>query len=615
MQPLSPTVRVNCALKPGNLPQALFTRLPLFGGSVLIYSLGLLLSGWLANGNPARTFWLAVSVALFWVVCLVSRKPAYLYYLGLGMTTFLSLVGWISAANLDDDYLRFNFISQEILKINRLLSPHLDGLTMHRNTLAGMLAVFGVLGLSYGLFARRRGVRWLGLANSLVMLLWLLITNSRGGLFAFVSGGALLIGLAWPHSSPRQRRYWLGWGLGLTILAGGYLVASGQYTLFTLDRLLNENGNSRLEIWKTTLYMLGEVPLTGFGPGNFEAVYPFYIDPSSLSGRFSQEHAHNIFLQTYGEAGLPGFLAMLMVFGRLVSLCGVAVKKEDYFGNSNNPAQKELCRLAGWGGLAASGTMFVFGLTEYNPWNGQFTFLFWFPLALAAGAYRRENTGLHPVRDFTRPYKAAPLGGKLFLIIAGIFFMLLVTWQGWGLALVNRAGLESQSIWLGANNAQLDNINNLYRESKSSVGWTGVPYRGEAWVAVQKGDTARARQLLEQVIQGQPGDRRSLLMLGDLLAGAGQTAEALPLWRRAGAAALFVDRGRQLFGRDDDLASEPYFLHAIEIDPHLWDGYKFLVGLYQRHSRTPEAIALLEKARQFLPGDPRVLYELNLLKT
>jgi hypothetical protein len=103
-------------------------------------------------------------------------------------------------------------------------------------------------------------------------------------------------------------------------------------------------------------------------------------------------------------------------------------------------------------------------------------------------------------------------------------------------------------------------------------------------------------------------------LLGDLLAATGQPDNALALWQRASAAPIFVARGRRLLDSPDDTRSEPYFLLAQKIDPHLWDSYQFLTMLYQRHGRTAQAIALLEQSEVFLPGDARLSAELNLLK-
>jgi tetratricopeptide (TPR) repeat protein len=593
-------------------------RLPLFGYGMVLYGLGLLISAWFAHGNGVRVFWLVVSFLLFWVIWGIGRKTTYLYYLMLGFCTFLMLVGWICAGNLDDGYLRSNFISDQILRFDSQFSPHLEGLKMHRNTLAGMLAVFGVLALNYGLFASRSWVRWVGRFNCLSMFGLLLATNSRGGLIAFITGSVLLIALTWAGNSKISFRFIIIWGVILLTVTGLYLGASGQYQLFTPERLLNENGTSRLEIWGNTFYMLGDVPLTGFGPGNFEAVYPFYIDPAAVSGRASQEHAHNIFLQVYGETGLTGFLGIALIFSQLTRLIRRSFLKKELFFASPDPSEKQNARavLLGQGGLAASVTMFIYGLTEFNPWNEQFTFLFWLPLALVAAAHTRNRPGrlfISPAR-VTRWYKAGSRPAKLAVTSGGVILSGLLLWQSGGFATVNMAGLAGEQIWLGAGNTSPDSIEKLYRAAENSVGWTGVPRRGEAWVAWLKNDTDRAEQLLRGAINSQPGDRRSLLMLGDLVATTGKQAEAVTFWQRAQAAPLFVDRGRRILDSANDLGSEPYFLEAVEIDPYLWDGYYCLVMLYQRHDRTKDSIALLEKARPYFPGDPRLQDELNSLK-
>jgi hypothetical protein len=595
---------------PARLPLLLYS-LPFFGGCALLYSLGLIIGGLLAGGSFPRLLALLSGVLIFWLIWLSGKKPAYLYYTGLGTVTVLVAVGLLAAANLDDDYLRFNSISEEILKIIRSVSPFLDGLKMHRNTLAGMLAVFAPLSLAYGLLAPRRWERRLGLGNSLGLFGLLLVTNSRGGLATFIVGGLLVAGLGWRQVPASHRRRLVGWGLALSGIMGVYLIYSGQYQLFTLESLLNENGLSRLEIWKNSLYMLGDVPLTGYGPGNFQAVYPFYIDPSPVSGGASQEHSHNLFIQSYGEAGLAGLLAIAGVFCRWLALLWETLRRKACFAGAD-PAQQALTNVTGLGGLAALGSLFVYGLTEDSTWNGQFTPLFWLPMALVAGSYRRK--ALPAAFEPGLPAKFRPRFNKYLVVVAVVMLMLPVGWQLWGLALVNRAGLESQQIWLGSSRPQLTQIGELYRQAENITGWSGIPLRGEAWVALQQGDTEKAGWLLRQIIQNQPDDQRSLLLLGDLLAASGQPGGALALWRRASAAPIFVARGRRLLDSSDDTRSEPYFLQAQKIDPHLWDSYKYLTLLYQRHGRTAEAIVLLEQSQVFLPGDARPSAELSLLR-
>ncbi len=70
----------------------------------------------------------------------------------------------------------------------------------------------------------------------------------------------------------------------------------------------------RLEIWQRAVLALGDYPLTGMGLGTFRQtvnlLYPlFTIKPST-----DIAHAHNFFLQTGLDFGIPGLAAMLSVY-------------------------------------------------------------------------------------------------------------------------------------------------------------------------------------------------------------------------------------------------------------------------------------------------------------
>jgi tetratricopeptide (TPR) repeat protein len=579
-----------------------------FVGCVLIYSVGLVVSGLVAGGELWHIAGLTLSIIFFWLcLWLAQHSVQMLYRIGLGLVMGLALLGLLTLPHLDDDYLRFNALSRRIIEIVASFSPHLEWLVMHRNTLAGMLAVFGILSLSYSLFGVSRLARWLGGVAALAMFGSLLVTNSRGGLAAFVVGLAILIGLTW-RKLPRLRTGLTVVSLGLVVLGAIYLIISEQYRLFAPERLLSENGISRLELWQRTLYMLGDAPLTGFGPGHFRAFYPFYVDVSAVAGNNYQEHAHNLFLQSYAELGLAGLLAMLwatvwwaLVLGRVMG-----GRLSPNFG-SGNPATTLLM-----GGLAAFGALLAYGLTEHSTWNGQFAPLFWIPLAFVAAALPLKSTSVSRFwfsmrQRMVRPWTIG--AGALGLVLLG-----LLSWQLWGLALVNAASLDKLKVWQGqADVARLEHARQLYQSASGIVDWTNVPTRGLAWIALRQDKLEEAEGYLHEVVRRDPSDKSSLLMLGDLLEGRGQHGEAVALWRQAKAAPLFATRGQYLLDTPADKTAEAYLLRAIEIDPKLWDGYSFLVILYQRYARTPEAIAVLEKARQFLPDDPRPIAELAKL--
>lgn len=77
--------------------------------------------------------------------------------------------------------------------------------------------------------------------------------------------------------------------------------------------------------WIAGIYMIGEKPLTGFGPGNFYTFYRPYTDENFVtyvSDNPERSGVHNYFLMTAVEQGIPG----LLIF--IVLLCTALLKAE-----------------------------------------------------------------------------------------------------------------------------------------------------------------------------------------------------------------------------------------------------------------------------------------------
>lgn len=68
--------------------------------------------------------------------------------------------------------------------------------------------------------------------------------------------------------------------------------------------------------WIAAFYMIGEKPVTGFGPNNFVAFYKPYTDEhfvTYVSDNPEQSGVHNYFLMTAVEQGLPGLIIFLVL--------------------------------------------------------------------------------------------------------------------------------------------------------------------------------------------------------------------------------------------------------------------------------------------------------------
>jgi O-antigen ligase/polysaccharide polymerase Wzy-like membrane protein/tetratricopeptide repeat protein len=193
--------------------------------------------------------------------------------------------------------------------------PRFSELAFSQNGLAAVLILaipFGAaLGAGGGAPSPRlslhggRGTQLAALLATAGLLLELLVTESRSAMLSLgLASGLLALFL-------RGRRRWLALGLPALALA---LLASGLVALPVSLSWLPTGGSSaeRLGIWQSSLLMIADMPLTGIGLGMFQRVYPLYILPAYAN---IHPHAHNLFLQTYLDAGSLGCAGMLLLAG------------------------------------------------------------------------------------------------------------------------------------------------------------------------------------------------------------------------------------------------------------------------------------------------------------
>jgi len=113
----------------------------------------------------------------------------------------------------------------------------------------------------------------------------------------------------------------------------------------------------RLSYWRTCIAAIKDHPFLGIGPGNFQEVFLRYRAGWSTDTRY----AHNIFLQTWLETGLLGFIAMGLTF---LVFIGRSFRKSKY--------------------IFLAGTAFIFqnliDITYFVPEAG---FVFWVIMGMA----------------------------------------------------------------------------------------------------------------------------------------------------------------------------------------------------------------------------------------
>lgn len=156
-----------------------------------------------------------------------------------------------------------------------------------------------------------------------ILLLTLFLTNSRGAWLAIAAACLAILSVAFP------RRRWIPVLVVILVLAGAAL--KGPAVLSALQSGHTGTVQQRLYIWGSSLRMIGDYPLVGIGPDNFQHYYApkdqLYIQCTHglgyMNSRASREpclsHPHDEILDFWlstGILGLAAFLWAQVVFWR-----------------------------------------------------------------------------------------------------------------------------------------------------------------------------------------------------------------------------------------------------------------------------------------------------------
>jgi putative inorganic carbon (HCO3(-)) transporter len=260
------------------------------------------------------------------------------------------------------------------------------------NQVAGALLYVWPVAVAFAVYwpsgQRFRDFRWwLVSLAALVMLLVLALTQSRAGLLGAAIGVVLIVLLPWR------------WGRWLLVL----LIVGGALGLFVWrDQLMAQLADvnptdglhtliSRTAIWDAALQGVYDFPLTGLGLGTFRAVMRVLYPLDNYTVAYDLAHAHNFFLQTALDMGLPGLIALLAIY-LLAGVQTIALWRRGTGVNSG-------WRICGLGFAAALVAQTVYSQLDAVALGSKPGFLLWFLFGLIFGA---ANLALRiPVRDVT----------------------------------------------------------------------------------------------------------------------------------------------------------------------------------------------------------------------
>ncbi len=203
--------------------------------------------------------------------------------------------------------------------------PFLSGFQANRNSSADLLLV-GYLALSAAMLewiglrrTRAEQIRWplVMAAPFLVLMLGIVLTGSRAGMMLVPLVVIAQLGIFQTHLTLSRR-------VGLTLL--GIVTAGAALPLLLRNSVIagilaryDFAGEFRPELWKDSLYSLGQYWPFGVGLGNFVPVFMAgerleVVDPTVPN------RAHNDFLEFVIEAGLPGIVVFAIFAAILMGL-------------------------------------------------------------------------------------------------------------------------------------------------------------------------------------------------------------------------------------------------------------------------------------------------------
>jgi O-antigen ligase/Tfp pilus assembly protein PilF len=148
----------------------------------------------------------------------------------------------------------------------------------------------------------------------------------------------------------------------------------------------------RPAIWKDSLQIIKDFPITGTGPGSFSSIYPAY---RTLSGTDKTLlHAHNDYIELFAEGGIIAFL--------LAGWFLISVFRSSYLSFLKRRDLYSIYLAAG--GFAGILSLMLHSITDFNLHTGANGLYFSFLLGLTVSA---SNTRLRVMRDDTYLKKAA----------------------------------------------------------------------------------------------------------------------------------------------------------------------------------------------------------------
>lgn len=211
---------------------------------------------------------------------------------------------------------------------------HAYGFSFHYLNLAGLLAfvlpIVTVMALdsSFSPSARR-----LASVAFIVMAVCAIAGNKSRALWLIVFTVIPFIAICYRRVLWKHKSVLIVALISLSLAAGFFI--SSEKNMKRLESVTNTTTNgsnvSRIYMWKSCLKMMEDYPVGGVGLGNYKRYYDNYYEMAAVPKK-GYGHPHNSYLHLGAQAGLPGFLAIVIATGLIIySSLKNNVKKENVY--------------------------------------------------------------------------------------------------------------------------------------------------------------------------------------------------------------------------------------------------------------------------------------------
>lgn len=234
------------------------------------------------------------------------------------------------------------------------------------NILAEYLVMIIPLSVSLFWFSKKLSKKIIFLGTTLIMVLALVLTSSRGGWIGFAFSALVFILLI-------EKRLLLSL---IPITLGGLFLLPDTIInrILSIGNLADSSNAYRITMWEITLDIIKDHWLAGVGFGHlpFKQTFETYIRTMPTF------HAHNTYLETAAEMGIPGLVAFLLFLFVLFKYSIKELIRQD----------DRYIRVMAAGALSGLAGVLFHGLVENILYLPRIIFTFWIMVSLVLTLFR-----------------------------------------------------------------------------------------------------------------------------------------------------------------------------------------------------------------------------------